>query len=143
MSRIFCIEKEVSRAEQQQNEWKSERKSKKILKKNFEKKFWKKFWKKILKKNFEKKFWKIFQNFFFISKSRNCEKFTKWMPKLESWICEDHELWNHEMRGPPVLSFGQCVTELWSRERLHGKTSKGVYMGLRGICRWKMPCKDP
>ena len=21
----------------------------------------------------------------------------------KSWICEDHELWNHEMRGPPVL----------------------------------------
>ena len=20
----------------------------------------------------------------------------------KSWICEDHELWNHEMRGPPV-----------------------------------------
>ena len=24
------------------------------------------------------------------------------MPKMESRICEDHELWNHEMRGPPV-----------------------------------------
>ena len=27
------------------------------------------------------------------------------MPETESRICEDHELGNHEMRGPPVYNF--------------------------------------
>ena len=42
---------------------------------------------------------------FFISKSRNCREFTKLMPETESRICEDHELWNPKMWGPPALHF--------------------------------------
>ena len=60
--------------------------------------------KKEIKKFFEN-FLEFFLIFFYIffSKSRNCEEFTKLRPETESRICEDHELWNHEMRGPPVL----------------------------------------
>ena len=77
--RNFLYRLKVSRAEQQQNP------KKKIQKK--------------IQKNFRKFSKKKFFFAFFISKSRNCEEFKKWMPKMESRICEDHELWNHEMRG--------------------------------------------
>ena len=54
----------------------------------------------IQKKNFSK------LNFFGgASKSRICEEFTNLVPESKSRICEDHELWNHEMWGPPVFLF--------------------------------------
>ena len=53
-----------------------------------------KFSKKILKK-------KILG--FFFSKSWNGGKFTKLRPEIESRNGGDHELWNHEIRGLPVL----------------------------------------
>ena len=42
--------------------------------------------------------------FFLASKSRICEEFTNLVPESKSRICEDHELWNHEMWGPPVVT---------------------------------------
>ena len=57
----------------------------------------------------EKKVWKISEKisyfFFFaifcfkIMNLRGIHEIDAWK---KSWICEDHELWNHEMRGPPV-----------------------------------------
>ena len=54
-----------------------------------------KFFQKISKKKF-------FFGFFF-SKSWNGGEFTKLRPETESRNRGDHELWNHEMRGSPVL----------------------------------------
>ena len=39
---------------------------------------------------------------FLASKSRICKEFTNLVPESKSRICEDHELWNHDMWGPPV-----------------------------------------
>ena len=36
-------------------------------------------------------------------KSRNREDFTNLVPEIKSRNSGDHEFWNHEMRGPPVL----------------------------------------
>ena len=43
------------------------------------------------------------ETFKIASKSRICKEFTNLEPESESRICEDHELWNHEMWGPPVF----------------------------------------
>ena len=59
--------------------------------------------KKIKIWNFSEKIRK-FSWFFFFSKSRICEEFTKLMPESELRICEDHEMWNHEMQGSPVFN---------------------------------------
>jgi hypothetical protein len=57
--------------------------------------------KKIPKKS--RKFSDFFFFYFFISKSRNREEFTKFNLENESRNSGDHEFWNHEMRGSPVL----------------------------------------
>ena len=41
--------------------------------------------------------------FIFASKSWICKEFRNLEPESESQIWEDHELWNHEMWGPPVF----------------------------------------
>ena len=35
-------------------------------------------------------------------KIKICVEFTNLVPESKSRICEGHELWNHEMWGPPV-----------------------------------------
>ena len=68
----------------------------------------------MLNMNFKqtKKIWKIFQKFFkknlfllfFCSKTWNGGEFKNLMPETESRNKGDHELWNHEMWGSPVVS---------------------------------------
>ena len=50
---------------------------------------------------------KIFFGFFF-SKSWNEGEFTNLRPETESRNRGDHELWNHEMRGFPVVKHS-CI----------------------------------
>ena len=53
------------------------------------------------KKNF---FWKNFEIVFdFFWQSRNGGEFTQFVSETKSWNSEDHESWNHEMWGSPVL----------------------------------------
>ena len=40
----------------------------------------------------------------------------------KSWICEDHELWNHEMRGPPVVVFTYSWIYIFLSNFLRGKS---------------------
>ena len=62
-------------------------------------------------------FQKIFRKIsWFFLKSWICKEFTKLRPETESQICEGHELWNHEMRGPPASQIGLKVKflQLWA-----------------------------
>ena len=53
-------------------------------------------------KNEKKTFWnEIVFDFFW--QSRNGGEFTQFVSETKSWNSEDHESWNHEMWGSPVL----------------------------------------
>ena len=54
---------------------------------------------KFFKKNFKNKFF----FWIFFSKSWNGGEFTKLRPKTELRNRGNHKLWNHEMRGSPVM----------------------------------------
>ena len=69
------------------------------------------FLKKFPKKNF-------FFGFFF-SKSWNEGEFTNLRPETESRNRGDHELWNHEMQGSPVVACLDTVITQCSPENVY------------------------
>ena len=55
----------------------------------------------------------VYQFLLKVRKSWNVGEFTKLVPETESQNREDHEFWNHEMWGSPVIpivKFAYCPT---------------------------------
>ena len=50
------------------------------------------------------------------------------LPETKSRNSGDHELWNHEMRGPPVYNFGLIIAIRLSKiENLFKVAEKGKF----------------